>query len=217
VDEKAGARLSENIGFCCDVCNEVFSVPVRHCTKCNHHWSEADAVCKNCSSVEGDTSCFFSGVIYELLDPRNMSCRYVGQSFDVEKRKKQHLQVYSYQGNYPLFEWKGELARLKLTPILSIIESNVSATSINERERYWCQRRSNDGCVLLNRPVGSIRKEDLFGMAARGEIVVAVRELREMLLAINDRYDLPKSHRISKEWWKCQKALLAFQNSFMDY
>lgn len=159
----------------------------------------------------------YSGIVYELLDPRDMRCRYVGQTFCLKKRESQHMQRNSYQGNMPLFNWKLELARLSLQPILRVIEDGISPAVINERERFWCEQRSNEGFELLNRPVGSIRKEDLFGKPQRAEIAVSIKELREMLIAIRSRYSLPVHHRINKEYLKCDKALLAFQHAFTDY
>jgi hypothetical protein len=157
-----------------------------------------------------------TGVIYELIDPRDMSCKYVGQTFCLEKRSVQHRNTREFQGNTDLFFWKSDLAKAGLSPIIKVIEENVDASKINERERFWCAQRSNEGSVLLNRPVGAIRREDLFGSAHRAEIAAEVGLLREMLLAIGNRYSLPVGHRISKEFWKCEKALLKLKHSYLD-
>lgn len=159
-----------------------------------------------------------SGTIYELIDPRNNKCRYVGQTFDVQKRKAQHEIQNAYQGNQRLYEWKRSLWKDgQQTPKLLIIESEVSLLEINEREKFWVATRANEGCDLLNCAVGCISNLDLMGEPGRLEAAASLREVREMLIAIRERFGFSKSHAMSKQLFACEKKLIDLACSLTDY
>lgn len=154
-----------------------------------------------------------TGVIYELIDPRDGSCRYVGKTFDPGHRKASHLAKKPvWQHNAPLHRWKHELSDSGLQPIFSIIEAGVEPAYINNREREWCAKRSSDGCRLLNARVGSIRGIDLVHGGVLAEAAESAIEIRDILFSIHESVGLPSSHKAMKELRKCCESLLAFKN-----
>jgi hypothetical protein len=136
-----------------------------------------------------------TGVIYELIDPRSGTCRYVGQTFAPEERRRSHLAKKPvYQNNTPLHRWKTDLCAEGLSPEFRVVEGSVPASEINGREKTWCRRRAREGCDLLNRPSGHITKEDLLSSQRRQAIVTHAREVREIVGALTQMVcdDLPK-------------------------
>jgi hypothetical protein len=100
------------------------------------------------------------GSVYELLDPRDGSCRYVGMTFNETARGRAHADSRSFQ--WSLIHWKSELKSVGLKPAMRVIESGIKAEDILERERHWCRERVRAGARLLNKPSGRITKSDLF-------------------------------------------------------
>lgn len=136
-----------------------------------------------------------TGVIYELIDPRSGACRYVGQTFAPEERRRSHLAKKPvYQNNTPLHRWKNDLCAEGLSPEFHVVEDSVPASEINDREKTWCRRRAHEGCDLLNRPSGRITKDDLLSSQRRHAIVTHAREVREIVGALRQMVcdDLPK-------------------------
>jgi hypothetical protein len=161
----------------------------------------------------------FAGVIYELIDPRDGTCRYVGQTFDVEQRRKAHTSPTPiYQQNSGLHSWKHELTSLGLSPEFRVIEDGIPPARINEQESFWCRSRADDGCDLLNRPVGRIRKGDLLGSPKRHALATSVREIRAMLLAIDEqlRGKLPPGKGACKHLARGISELLDFIHAIDD-
>lgn len=159
------------------------------------------------------------GVVYELLDPRDGKCRYVGQTFDVEQRRKSHTAPRPiYQHNNGLHAWKSELALIGLSPEFRVIEDGIPPERINERESFWCRERVDEGCDLLNRPVGRIRKGDLLGSPKRQALATSAREIRGMLLAVDEqiRGRLPSGKGASGHLSRCIAELLDFIHAIDD-
>lgn len=102
------------------------------------------------------------GCVYELIDPRDNSCRYIGVTFNADQRYKQHCNCTVFQGNAQMLRWKHELESVGLKPTMNILESPIDAEVLLDREVEWCRTRANEGCDLLNRPVGKIKRADLF-------------------------------------------------------
>ena len=160
-----------------------------------------------------------SGVVYELLDPRDGKCLYVGQTFDVDQRRKAHTATKPvFQHNNGLHSWKTELASLGLAPEFRVIEDGISPERINEQESFWCRDRADEGCDLLNRPVGRIRKGDLLGSPKRQALATSAREIRGMLLAVDEqiRGRLPPGKGASRHLSRCIAELLDFIHAIDD-
>src|SRR5215470_16651099 len=86
--------------------------------------------------------------IYALIDPRDNSIRYIGKTYDPDKRKEEHLR--GGDGNVPKREWIYELRLLGLTPIMQPIETGLSLAVALERETMWIQHYLNAGIQLVN-------------------------------------------------------------------
>lgn len=88
--------------------------------------------------------------IYTLIDPRDGTVRYVGQSVAVQWRFMTHCSKSNIGSTGP---WIQELKRLKLKPILQIVEviKSNNASIFNEREAYWIDFYLAEEEPLLNR------------------------------------------------------------------
>jgi hypothetical protein len=128
-----------------------------------------------------------TGFVYELVDPRNGDCKYVGITFCPEKRLKQH-RYRDWDGNERLGWWKDELFRHGEFPQMNILEEGVSAAEIFEKEASWCKKKSQDGFDLLNKPVGRIKKSDLFTPADSAVVGDFADEVLSLLITVIDAY-----------------------------
>lgn len=90
--------------------------------------------------------------IYALKDPRDGNVRYVGRSFEPEKRYKAHLRE---GGDTHKARWIKQLMDIKLQPELEILAC-VAASDWSEAERQWMAKYDNltnscsDGYGVLN-------------------------------------------------------------------
>lgn len=91
--------------------------------------------------------------IYELLDPRDGSCRYIGKSKNPEKRLKQHLSPYQLKKNTPKNAWIKKLKTMGLSPIMRIIAISCE-TYINNSEIYLIEKYKKNGHNLTNSTIG---------------------------------------------------------------
>lgn len=154
-----------------------------------------------------------SWVVYELIDPRDGACRYVGQTIDADRRRREHAAARPiYQQNNQLHAWKTELSSLGMAPEFRVIEDCIPAGVINKRERFWCRTRSDQGCNLLNRPIGCVRRGDLLGADRRHEVAASAREIRGLLLTLGEglRGSLPHGRGPMRHLDKSIHELLNF-------
>ena len=90
--------------------------------------------------------------IYALIDPRDMSIRYIGFSFDAQNRLYRHLMNKST--NQYKKHWIESLRKLGLAPILQVLETIDAGpdaySTACEREQFWIDRMSRSGASLLN-------------------------------------------------------------------
>lgn len=99
------------------------------------------------------------GIVYGLRDPRDQRIRYVGQTVKKKARRRSH-ELNHFQGNIEKCNWVRELRSAGVYP--EMVDLEICAWSeLLEREHYWIQRLVAEGCDLLNRPVGKIRRADL--------------------------------------------------------
>lgn len=87
-------------------------------------------------------------VIYVLLDPRNLSVRYVGVTVNLERRMKEHtgsdLRSVNHRTN-----WVKSLIKLGLKPVPRII-MHGSGPGWKQEERKWIAKYRNAGTPLTN-------------------------------------------------------------------
>jgi hypothetical protein len=87
--------------------------------------------------------------IYALVDPRTGRIMYVGQSIDIEKRFRTHLDTDRYEPNIAKRRWLKELARLDLKPQLIVLEECAFA-DLDSAERRTISSLKASGLAELN-------------------------------------------------------------------
>jgi hypothetical protein len=87
--------------------------------------------------------------IYALADPRTGRIMYVGQSIDIDKRYRSHLDIDRYEPNIAKRRWLRELARLNLKPSLIVLEECAFA-ELDEAERRTISSLKASGLAELN-------------------------------------------------------------------
>jgi hypothetical protein len=106
------------------------------------------------------------GTVYELIDPRNGQCRYVGCTMNLEQRSRYHTAINGWgfgDNNKKYNRWRQELWDVgKLQPAMQVIEDSVRRDKLRDRELFWVRDRVEKGCDLVNLPSGKITKGDLF-------------------------------------------------------
>lgn len=88
--------------------------------------------------------------IYALIDPRDMTVRYVGKSTDPKRRLAEH--TANKMSARDVGPWLQELRDAGLAPIMEILD-RASAIEWERAEQYWIGFYSQRGC-LLNTEVG---------------------------------------------------------------
>lgn len=85
--------------------------------------------------------------IYKLLDPRDMSVKYIGATVNPRRRQSQHKSG-QFVGR-DVSDWSNELKKLKTYPYLVVIEKcPIDQSSV--REKYWIDYYVDNGALLLN-------------------------------------------------------------------
>lgn len=86
--------------------------------------------------------------VYALGDPRTNEIRYIGIARDVYKRYAQHLN--RPHPNEAKNAWMDEIKQAGVVPTLAILETDIDATGIYEREKHWIQHYLELGAPLTN-------------------------------------------------------------------
>lgn len=86
--------------------------------------------------------------IYTICDPITNVVMYVGQSTDVEKRKKAHLKCND-KHNPGKNKWIMSILETGKEPIFNIIDE-CDLKFIDKREQYWINKYSSLNDSLLN-------------------------------------------------------------------
>lgn len=124
-----------------------------------------------------------TGCIYGLRDPRDGLFRYVGQTMNPDRRKKQHLDGAFSVGNTARLLWRKELYEANVDVDFVILESIQNEYPIVPvllaREVYWCEKLSGEGHPLTNCTVGRITKFHLAYDKEFSNWISIVSELRE--------------------------------------
>ena len=89
--------------------------------------------------------------IYTLSDPRTDTVRYVGRSVNPESRFKAHLRVEYSNYRSQKEQWVAELSAVGLLPVMTIIDSSDDSVIIRQKEQYWINKYTAEGCNLLNK------------------------------------------------------------------
>lgn len=89
--------------------------------------------------------------IYEILDPRDGSVRYIGKANDAAKRFKQHLRESRYRT--PLYDWIAKLRSDGLVPSFRVARTCADA-AWRECEKEAIANARSEGVRLLNLAAG---------------------------------------------------------------
>lgn len=95
--------------------------------------------------------------IYRLLDPRDLSVKYIGKTVNLVWRGKCHR---SPQGESHCARWLKCLRRENLHAILEVVETVEAGDDWAARERYWIAYYKEQGANLCNMSAGG---ESWFG------------------------------------------------------
>jgi predicted GIY-YIG superfamily endonuclease len=89
--------------------------------------------------------------IYTLIDPRDLSVRYVGATTDIKRRFKDHTTHMGKNGANPQKkEWIRELRTMGLKPEMEFIECTTEKAFAKEREKFWIDFFLSEEEPLLN-------------------------------------------------------------------
>ena len=155
------------------------------------------------------------GFVYELIDSRDNSCKYIGCTFNPEQRRKQHEQ-FSYQGNAEMLRWKEDLERVGMRPEMNILEGDIPARELLIREAEWCRKRASEGCLLLNKPKGKIKARDLMSRKDAAALMEACDEVREIISSILELHSRKLAARNMDLLLRASDKVLDFKNSLPD-
>src|SRR5216683_6354333 len=86
--------------------------------------------------------------IYALIDPRDQTIRYVGITYDVYQRMRQHSRCEG--NNAAKNAWIQELQELQLMFIMRALEKVETLEAALEREQVWIQHLLRQGVKLTN-------------------------------------------------------------------
>jgi hypothetical protein len=87
--------------------------------------------------------------IYALVDPRTDRIMYVGQSIDIDKRYRSHLDTDRYEPNVPKRRWIKELTKAGMKPQLIVLEE-CGFAELDEAERRILSSLKAEGSAELN-------------------------------------------------------------------
>lgn len=93
--------------------------------------------------------------IYTLADPRTGEIRYVGKTFDMAKRLKEHIK--NSRGTR-CASWVKSLANDGVVPVMEVLEETPEAdvSAWQEAEFFWIETLRFYGCPLTNLVTGGI-------------------------------------------------------------
>lgn len=93
--------------------------------------------------------------IYRLIDPRDGTTRYVGQTIDMEQRLKYHIYL-SGAGNVAKTIWISDLRSLGIVPVMEEI-CRCSRDDADKIERMYIEDEFKNGNLFNLRPFGNWR------------------------------------------------------------
>ncbi|MEK9969271.1 MAG: GIY-YIG nuclease family protein [Ferrovibrio sp.] len=137
-----------------------------------------------------------TGCIYALVDPRDHTIFYVGQTRDLDARKRRH-----FSGGHALSGARIRIIRSNgMVPLVVVLESGLPLHRLGSAEGFWIDLLRQRGSGLLNvqqpdRPDGSPE-----GMAAPGPETVrrasSVKEREEIRPALLQLREMRRQQRV---------------------
>jgi hypothetical protein len=95
-------------------------------------------------------------IINKLVDPRDNTVRYIGQTNEPQPRFRQHLNSDPVS-NPAKYDWIHGLKKVRLLPRQELVEGVYASRKVlDERESYWISYYLNQGAPLTNLDMGRI-------------------------------------------------------------
>lgn len=90
-------------------------------------------------------------LIYAFVDDLGKPF-YVGKTYNLEKRLKEHLYEVKKDNNLPKYNKIRKLLKdnIQIEDLIKILENNIDFEVINEREIYWISKLKSEGYKLKN-------------------------------------------------------------------
>jgi hypothetical protein len=86
--------------------------------------------------------------VYSLIDPRTDQIHYVGVTAYTSEHR---LYLHDGMQSQRMFAWFAELKRMRLTPVIKVLEVVIHKDALRA-ERRWIRTLRECGCRLLNTP-----------------------------------------------------------------
>lgn len=140
------------------------------------------------------------GCIYAIVDPRDSSVRYIGQTtIQPAERLRQHCAAKKTE-NLEKWEWIHELRQVGLKPEIKVLEEQIPIHDLYLRERHWVLVHVSRGTTLVNMATGAIMKRDLVGIENLSETLRILRQMVEMESAVSSQIGkwMPKQKKTAK-------------------
>jgi|SRR5581483_10628745 len=118
-------------------------------------------------------------VIYALVDPRDYSVHYVGQTGDVYERFKQHI---NGDGSFAKNAWIFELRAVNRMVIMETLEEVETYQKAVEREVYWIRHFE-----MLKEPLSNVTHRASLKKLKKGQMKAARHAASQVLMAIDAR------------------------------
>lgn len=143
--------------------------------------------------------------VYKLIDPRDFSIRYIGQTADPDKRLHHHINRSKYRldkNQHHVCNWIRVLLMESVMPIMEVIEK-CTDEEISDREIFWIEYYKEMGCDLTNETIGgenpiltdgiknkiskSLSKGRVYKYDLLGNLVGKFNSIREAALSVNSK------------------------------
>ncbi len=144
--------------------------------------------------------------IYGLIDPRNVSIRYVGKSDKPENRLKVHIKESINMNSTYKHNWIKKLLGLNIQPILIILEK-VEENKWIDREIFWINRiKEIYGELVTNTTAGG---EGSNGLIGRKNSKESIQKMKDAANKITSNGLTVAQNRVSK----CLKTFSTIQEN----
>jgi len=137
--------------------------------------------------------------IYSLSDPNTKEIRYIGQTNDINRRLRDHINssvnIKNKQYNTHKCCWIRQLLEQGIEPIISIIEEMKTLEESNINERFWIEKLTNEGIKLTNSYISDVTEfssetRDKMSSAKKGkklEEIVGEEKAKELKIYYSNR------------------------------
>jgi hypothetical protein len=122
----------------------------------------------------------FRPLVYGLRDPQVQQFRYVGKTFALTERTKEHLRGIVGDGPSDKREWVQSLLDRGMRPEIVVLEVPSSVDDVSTCERNWIAKLRGEGHLLFNREYG----EKINSKESEWDTLLAILEESRCLLSL---------------------------------